>query len=275
MTPMQMSAPLTRRTFLADLGRGGFALAVFTVLGCGPASSSATSSASAATSVGSVPSGDAGTSAAASEPAAASAAASAGAGGAVTWERVNLGFVSAYLLVRGGEAVVVDTGTVGSEDAIEGVLGDVGLDWGAVGHVIFTHLHGDHAGSSDAVLTAAAAATGYAGEADIPGIAAPRPLTAVGDGDRVFDLGIVATPGHTAGSISVFDEVGGIFVAGDALGTDGGAPTPPAADFTDDMDLALQSVGKIGGLTFDTLLVGHGDPITSGASAAVAALSGG
>jgi hypothetical protein len=29
---------------------------------------------------------------------------------------------------------------------------------------------------------------------------------------------------------------------------------------------------KLGGLTFETLLVGHGDPIESGASAAVAAL---
>ena len=271
MTRMEIVAPRTRRTFLADLGRGGIALAVVTVLGCGPSSSSSPSVAASAASDES--SADA--SAAASEGGATASAAASSGGEAVTWQRVNLGFVSAYVLVRGGEAAVVDTGTTGSEDAIEAALGEVGLDWAAVGHVIFTHLHGDHAGSSDAVMTAAADATGYAGEADIPGIAAPRPLTAVGDGDQVFDLSIVATPGHTAGSISVFDEVGGLFVAGDALRTDGGSPAPPGAEFTDDMDVAMQSVAKIGGLAFDTLLVGHGDPIESGASAAVAALADG
>ena len=38
------------------------------------------------------------------------------------------------------------------------------------------------------------------------------------------------------------------------------------------MDQAKASVVKLGGLTFETLLVGHGDPIESGASAAVAEL---
>jgi hypothetical protein len=38
------------------------------------------------------------------------------------------------------------------------------------------------------------------------------------------------------------------------------------------MDQARQSVAKIGALSFDTLLVGHGDPITSGAAALVAEL---
>jgi glyoxylase-like metal-dependent hydrolase (beta-lactamase superfamily II) len=272
MTLMTLARPLTRRMFLADLGRGGFALTVLTIAGCAPSGASP-SRASAAASEGASDGASPEPSAAGSQAAASASATTSGR--AVTWQRVNLGFVSAYILVRDGEAAVVDTGTVGSEDAIEAGLGEVGLGWDAVGHVIFTHLHGDHAGSSDAVLTAAARATGYAGEADLPGIAAPRPLTAVGDGERVFDLVIVATPGHTPGSISVYDDVGGLFVAGDALRVDGGAPAPPGAEFTEDMDLAMASIETVGGLSFETLLVGHGDPITSGASAAVAALAGG
>jgi glyoxylase-like metal-dependent hydrolase (beta-lactamase superfamily II) len=191
----------------------------------------------------------------------------------VTWERVNLGFVAAYVLVRGGEAAVVDTGTAGSESVIEETLTRVGLGWDAVGHVIFTHLHADHAGSSEAVLSAAPDAIGYAGEADLAGIAAPRPLTAVADGDRVFDLRILATPGHTDGSISVLDEVGGVLVAGDALRTDGGRPALPDAVYSDDMDEALASVAKLGELAYETLLVGHGDPIETGAAALVAELA--
>jgi len=40
------------------------------------------------------------------------------------------------------------------------------------------------------------------------------------------------------------------------------------------MNEAKASVAKLGRLTFETLLVGHGDPISSGASAQVAALGG-
>ena len=189
------------------------------------------------------------------------------------WQRVDLGFVSAYVLVRGGQAAVVDTGVGGSAGAIEASLGEVGLDWSAVGDLILTHRHGDHAGSASAVMEAAPAAAAYAGAEDIPGISVPRPLTPVEDGDRVFDLQIVTTPGHTPGSISVYDAVSGLLVAGDALGIEGGKPTLPGAQFTEDMEEAKRSVAKLAELGFETLLVGHGDPIESGASAGVAELA--
>jgi glyoxylase-like metal-dependent hydrolase (beta-lactamase superfamily II) len=192
----------------------------------------------------------------------------------VTWERVNLGFVSAYLLVRDGEAALVDTGVAGSSDAIEASLAGLGLGWGSVGHVILTHHHNDHAGSIRTVLTSAPDAIAYAGAEDIAAVAVERPLKAVGDGDTVFDLQIVATPGHTAGSISVFDPIAGVLVAGDALRTESGLPALPGGQFTVDMDQARQSIVKLGGLSFETLLVGHGNPIESGASRLVAQLGG-
>jgi glyoxylase-like metal-dependent hydrolase (beta-lactamase superfamily II) len=195
--------------------------------------------------------------------------------GPVDWPRVKHGFVSAYVLVRDGEAAVVDTGVEGSEGAIAEGLAAIGLGWDAVAHVILTHRHPDHAGSTAAVLEAAPLATGYAGAADIAGITTPRPLTAVEDGEHVFDLHIVATPGHTAGHIAVLDEVGGILVAGDALGTANGAPIPPSPDFTEDMTTALASIAKLGALPFETLLVGHGEPIEGDAAAMVAALAAG
>jgi glyoxylase-like metal-dependent hydrolase (beta-lactamase superfamily II) len=185
---------------------------------------------------------------------------------------VNLGFVSAYILVRGGEAVVVDTGVGGSEDEIEASLGGIGLGWPAVGHVILTHKHQDHAGSAEAVLTAATGATGYAGAEDLSAITSPRPLTAVADGANVAGLRIVATPGHTAGHVAVLDEAGGILVAGDALGTATGALTGSNPQFTEDATAAAATIIKLGALHFETLLVGHGDPILTGASAQVAAL---
>jgi glyoxylase-like metal-dependent hydrolase (beta-lactamase superfamily II) len=72
----------------------------------------------------------------------------------------------------------------------------------------------------------------------------------------------------------VLDEVGRVLVAGDALVTQAGAVGPPPAQFTEDMDQAMASIGTLATLGFDTLLVGHGAPIERDASALVAELVG-
>jgi glyoxylase-like metal-dependent hydrolase (beta-lactamase superfamily II) len=89
----------------------------------------------------------------------------------------------------------------------------------------------------------------------------------------VFDLDVVATPGHTAGHICVLDPVAGVLVAGDALNTQGGTLAGSPPQFTADMEAARASVAKLAELSFETLLVGHGDPIEGGASEQVAALA--
>lgn len=192
--------------------------------------------------------------------------------GAMAWERVNLGFVSAYILVRDGEAAIVDTGTAGSAAAIEASLAGIGLGWSAVGHVILTHHHPDHVGSATDVMDRAPTATAYVGAEDAPSITIPRPPTIVADGDQVFGMQVITVPGHTAGSIAVLDPTASVLVAGDALLTMGVPLAVPPDQFTDDMETAKQSVIKLGGFTFETLLVGHGNPIEGGASAQVAAL---
>jgi len=265
-----------RRTFIADLGRGAVALAILGVTGCSPstlATAAPVPGDSAASGRPPSPAAPAGSAEPARSGSAGSPPGGSPPGAGVTWERVNLGFVSAYLLVQGGEATVVDTGVAGSGPAILRSLQGIGLGWDAVAHVVLTHHHNDHQGSLPEVLEGATAAVAYAGAEDIPAITSPRPLTAVGDGDEIRGLRIVTTPGHTAGSISVHDPVAGILVAGDALRTEGGRPALPSEQFTIDMDEARRSIVKLGGLAFETLLVGHGDPIEGGASAQVAQLA--
>ena len=229
---MSAAFPISRRLFLVDLGRAGLAVAVLGVAGCAAPGESASERASSAASSPASPPGDgaaasASTAAGSGEAPSGSGSGSGTAGGPTAWHRVNLGFVSAYILARGAEAAVVDTGVPGSDGAIADALEAAGLGWANVGHVILTHQHQDHAGSAAAVLEAAPDATGYAGAEDIPAIAAPRALVPVADGDDVFGLQIVATPGHTKGHVAVLDPSGGILVAGDSLGTTAGKPTPP------------------------------------------------
>ena len=179
------------------------------------------------------------------------------------WQRVNLSFVSAYLLVRGSEVAIVDLGTPGSESAIEQGLKGAGAGWDNVKHVILTHKHDDHAGGLAGVQPHVSA-TWYAGEADVSGIRSETALTPVKDGDEVFGLRIIGTPGHTAGHVSVFDPANGVLVAGDALRTtDGLAGSDP--QYTADGKQAAASIKKLAALDIKQILPGHGDPLTSGA----------
>lgn len=272
---------LDRRTFITDLGKGLVAIAVLgpVIAACSSDTNSGTTLPTETTTTGGTEPPETSTTQPPETTTEAPPSTSA-AGEGVTVQRISLGFVSAYVLARAGSAAIVDTGVAGSESDIEAGLAEVGLGWGDVGDVIVTHLHPDHQGSLGAVLTNAAAATGYAGAADISGIDSPRPLTPVGDGDSVFGLEIIETPGHTPGHISVLDPVGRVLLAGDALNGEG-AQVPVNAggvgganpQFTPNMALAGQSVLKLAGLDFDSLYFGHGEPVTSGAGAAVQELA--
>jgi glyoxylase-like metal-dependent hydrolase (beta-lactamase superfamily II) len=241
---------LSRRLFLWELGKGAVAVAV---LGAGFSACSDDDEESAETTT-------------------TSGAASADTGGLV-WKRAALGSVSAYVLARGREAAIVDTGLMGSEQRIGEAVTAAGLGWSDVRHVIVTHKHPDHAGSLPAVLAAAGGATGWAGEADIPAIESPRALRVATDGEDIFGLRVVGTPGHTPGHISVLDESAGVLVTGDAFNSTPEGVVGPNPQYTADMATAHASVQKLAGLEFETILFGHGDPVETGGRRAVERLA--
>ena len=72
--------------------------------------------------------------------------------------------------------------------------------------------------------------------------------------------------------MSVIDHATGLLIAGDALTIEAGLAAEPPAQFTADADGARDSIRELAALSFNTLLVGHGDPIESGADESVAAL---
>ena len=260
--------PLHRRAFLGEVGKGTIAFAVLApafIAACGddgePGTSPTTTSRAPTSTADdpppptSPPAGDA-------TPVPAP----------LRWARTNHGFVSSYVLIRGTEAAIVDTGSQGSSDAIGMTLGDLGLTYGDVGHVVLTHHHPDHIGSIDEVLAQAERATAYAGAEDLDEIARDT-ITAVGDGDDIFGLEVLHTPGHTDGHISVIDHDAGVLVAGDAMLAADGGVQGPSPDFSEDLDVAHDSVRRLAEFTFNTLLVGHGDPVEGMADTAVAALA--
>lgn len=196
--------------------------------------------------------------------------------GQLQWARADLGFVSAYVLARGNAAAIIDTGVAGSAAAIGETLQTLGLNYSNVEHLILTHKHGDHIGSLTEMLASAVNATVYAGEADLGGIddsAVEDGIVGLVGGEDVFGLQMVASPGHTAGHMAALDTDTGLLVAGDALFTEGGAAIEGPARFFADVPQSRQTIRDLAALSYNTLLVGHGDPIEGDAAAVVAALA--
>ena len=248
---------LSRRSFLTEFAGGTTAIAIFGLAACSSGSPDGASSAS--------------TESASTDSASTDSASNNS--GLLAWERVNLGFVSAYVLARGSDLAVVDTGVSGSEVDILTAIETLGGDWDDVQHVILTHAHGDHVGGLEAVLANAPGATGHAGTADLGRISAPREINGLEDGDEVFGLQIIGTPGHTPGHISVYDEASRLLLAGDAMNGEDGGITGANPRFTDDMDLASDSIRRLSSRTVDTVLFGHGEPVIEDAQATMVALA--
>jgi glyoxylase-like metal-dependent hydrolase (beta-lactamase superfamily II) len=192
------------------------------------------------------------------------------------WNTIAMPNTTAYALLRGGEVTLVDTGLAGSAPAFESVLTELGVGWDAVGNIIVTHGHADHAGGAAEFTELALDAVVHVSEADAAAVGtlaggAPR---FIADGDRVFDLDIIATPGHTLGHVSVLDAAAGVLVAGDALNNRSGLASASAdVRFTADGDEADRSVRRLAGFDYEVVLMGHGGPVTADGAAAVAALA--
>jgi glyoxylase-like metal-dependent hydrolase (beta-lactamase superfamily II) len=183
--------------------------------------------------------------------------------------------VRAFVLVRGGAAVLVDTLTPGDAGLIRAALGAAGLGWDALRHVLLTHAHPDHAGSAADVLALAPRATAWIAAAEAPLVSLPRPARGLDDGDEVAGLRIVATPGHTPGHVCVLDAAGSTVMVGDAAHNVGGELGLIGPPFTQDPPRAAASLGRLAALGFERALFAHGPALETGAAAALGAVLGG
>ena len=93
-----------------------------------------------------------------------------------------------------------------------------------------------------------------------------KPDIILKDGDEVNHFKVIHTPGHTPGSICLY-QAGDILFAGDAVRTDKkGNLKLPSERMSLNMDEAMASARKMAGLEFNILLPGHGAPVMDKAS---------
>jgi glyoxylase-like metal-dependent hydrolase (beta-lactamase superfamily II) len=173
--------------------------------------------------------------------------------------------VRCFVVADAGGVVLVDTGTPGSGEAIAGVLARVGATWTDVTDIVLTHKHFDHVAGLTESVELASRAIVWAGAQDAPEIPmiggrAVRPLT---EGDRVGDLRVLHTPGHTPGHVSLLHEGASILFIGDLVGSaDGTLAFGPAA-FTADPALSRMSLRRMADLETDRILFSHGGEVSA------------
>jgi glyoxylase-like metal-dependent hydrolase (beta-lactamase superfamily II) len=204
----------------------------------------------------------------------AGALAPSGSAAGLDWWRVDFAYVSAY--VRGREAALVDCGLGSRVEELEAVLEAAGTGWDRLRHVLITHAHGDHFDGLIKVARRSPGAALYAGAADAESIQdfSGRRLRTVADGQEVFGLQVVETPGHTPGHIAVFDPESRLLVAGDALNNTIDGLRGPMPEFTADKGAAAESVRKLAALEPEVILCGHGPPVQQDAAAQLRRLAG-
>lgn len=193
----------------------------------------------------------------------------------------------AYAWRVGTDVTLVDTGPPGSADAIAAALDG----WGRLRRVILTHYHADHAGSArevgawpgvvvaahhaDAAVVRGAAkgewpaftpaeralhAVVGAGLPDPPDVPQARVDLDLDDGDVLDDgLQVIATPGHTPGSIAVLHAERGLLFTGDVAAEREGAVF--LGPFNTDRERAKESFRRFAAPTVTTVCFGHGDPL--------------
>jgi len=204
-----------------------------------------------------------------------------------------------YIIARQG-LVVIDTGIPGSgKKILSYIRNTLHREPADIRTIIITHFHTDHIGGVKALKQAAPGLkiaiheddAGYmAGTIPLPRYPGVRGLVVglfsllrpsifppdilLKDGDRIGGLTCIHLPGHTPGSIGLFDEEAKTLFAGDLLRWDGTSLAEGPRAFSMDMPASRESIRKIADRDFETLLIGHGKPLRPGAAAEVRAFAG-
>ena len=196
------------------------------------------------------------------------------------------GIIGNSYIINGKKMVVIDTGLPGNSRKIINYI-RVGLKRSPndVTTIILTHYHAGHSGNvyelknlTGAIIAIHTDDADYvSGKKEMPERCTPiqhlTPDTLLQDGDKIAGLTCVHCPGHTAGSIALYDPNRRILFTGDTLGYDDGKVQCPGEESSDNMEEVKSSIITLSGLDYDLVLPGHGSPLKPDAAARVSEFS--
>ncbi|MCU1410843.1 MAG: fold metallo-hydrolase [Rhodoglobus sp.] len=226
--------------------------------------------------------------------------------------RIGNDIVAAYLIDTADGITVIDAGLAGHWSDLVAELRSMGRSLDDIRGLILTHGDSDHIGFAERLRRDHGVRV-YVHAADAPrargevkpkssmgkiklgpllgfmgyalrkgGLRTTYPKSVVElQGGETLDLPgapqIIALPGHSAGSIAVYSQLVDAVFVGDALTTRHvltGATGPQPAPFTDEPELAIESLRALLPTGATWVLPGHGAPFSGGVEAAVHAIAG-
>lgn len=189
-------------------------------------------------------------------------------------------------LILGDQTTLIDTGTPGKQENIlnylqnvlKGKLEDIKT-------IVLTHHHMDHTGSLYELkkITNADVAA-YKDDVDIISGEKPssdpiymrfvsrlmatftsykfiKPDIGLQENDMVDNYRVIHTPGHTSGSIALYNSDNGVIFVGDTLTYNGNKVGGPPSFLINDLEALKKSVKKISDFNPRIMLSGHGKPL--------------
>lgn len=204
---------------------------------------------------------------------------------------------NAYLVVGSDGLLLIDTGVAWTAKAAIRYIRRLGFEPSALKAIFITHGDADHTGGLRAIVreTGAAVLAHHAEVGLIDGRQKRRPTSPnlldhlmapfvgllmpsrpvavsrpVADGESLFGLEVIHTPGHSPGSACYLLREQKVLFAGDALTHWGNRLSLPMKAYTTDMALAIQSVKRIAQFDFEVCCFGHGPAIVRDARAPIA-----
>jgi hydroxyacylglutathione hydrolase len=181
----------------------------------------------------------------------------------------------------------IDSGTGLNFTRMYQLLKAAQIDPKGIKTVVNTHAHYDHVGGNGYFLNSKTAIH----EDDAPAVESgdveycmadyfdgklkPRQVdTKLRAGDKLamgaYNFEVIHTPGHTAGSICLYDSAKKVLITGDTVFADNiGRVDVPGSD-PESMRSSLDALAK---LKVDKILPGHGEPVQSGGSAMLSKLA--
>jgi glyoxylase-like metal-dependent hydrolase (beta-lactamase superfamily II) len=196
--------------------------------------------------------------------------------------------INVYLLSTPRGPVLVDSAAPGMFGWLVKSLHQVGIAPEQLAGVIVTHFHIDHVGTAMAlqkrgvpvyalaaevpILMGNAPHSGYAGTAGRILLTAERLIfgnpsflgvKSLEVGEKLFDTAwrVVGAPGHTPGSLALYNQDTGDLLSGDTLVSDFGCPRANLSFFTPDREQLVESALNLMALEPKYIYPGHGRPL--------------
>jgi glyoxylase-like metal-dependent hydrolase (beta-lactamase superfamily II) len=199
-----------------------------------------------------------------------------------------------YIIIEKEGLTLIDTGMPNNAKKILNYVKGIDRKPADTSTILITHAHIDHVGSAQELkkITNAKIAV-HQEDADVVAgnkkpprlkgatgvmirvlspffkFARVQPDIILEENDHIGRLQVLHTPGHTPGSISLYDSTRKVMFVGDTIRFANGQIDGPPKRFTPDMASARKSIQRISQMDFDIMLSGHGEPLRPNASTRV------